>query len=45
MLGLCWIANNLHPDLYTQEDLMKDVDSFYQTVYGKTFTALELGLK
>lgn len=45
MLGLCWIANNLYPDLYTQEDLMKDVDSFYQTVYGKTFTAQELGLK
>jgi len=43
-LGLCWTLYNLHPDLYTYDELMKDVNEFYQFVYGKTFTAEQLGI-
>lgn len=44
-LGLCWTVHNLHPDLYSFEDLMVDVDHFYQFVYGQVFTPEQLGLK
>mgnify|MGYP000872838514 CR=1 FL=1 len=43
-LGLCWTLYNLHPDLYSYDELMKDVNDFYQFVYGKTFTAEQLGI-
>lgn len=43
-LGVCWAANSLHPDLYTHDDLMTAVDEFYTLVYGKTFTAEQLGI-
>jgi len=43
-LGVCWAANSLHPDLYTHDDLMSAVDEFYTLVYGKTFTAEQLGI-
>ena len=43
-LGVCWAANNLHPDLYSHDDLMAAVDEFYTLVYGKTFTAEQLGI-
>ncbi|MDO5111835.1 MAG: ABC transporter substrate-binding protein [Clostridia bacterium] len=43
-LGVCWAVQNLHPDLYTQAQLMADVDGFYDLVYGQTFTAEQLGL-
>ncbi len=45
VLGVCWAANNLHGDLYNSDDFMKDVDAFYQMVYGKTFTKEQLGLQ
>ena len=45
VLGVCWAANNLHGDLYSSDDFMKDVDAFYQMVYGKTFTKEQLGLQ
>ena len=44
-LGVCWAAYNLHPDLYSKDKLMKSADEFYKLVYGKTFTADELGIK
>lgn len=44
-LGLCWVCYNLHPELYSFEDLMDDVNEYYQFVYGQTFTAEQLGLK
>lgn len=44
-LGVSWGVYNLHPDLYPLENLMKDADEFYKLVYGKTFTAEQLGLK
>lgn len=44
-LGIAWATHNLHPDLYTKEDIMKDADEFYTMVYGKTFTAQQLGIE
>ncbi|AOY76278.1 ABC transporter substrate-binding protein [Clostridium formicaceticum] len=44
LLGLCWTCYNLHPELYSFEELMKDVNQFYQLVYGQTFTAEQLGI-
>lgn len=43
-LGVSWGMNNLHPDLYTKEQVLEDADTFYNFIYGKTFTAEELGL-
>ncbi|HZK02605.1 MAG TPA: ABC transporter substrate-binding protein, partial [Anaerovoracaceae bacterium] len=33
-LGICWATYNLHPDLYTLDDLKKDADEFYNLIYG-----------
>lgn len=43
-LGVCWAANNLHPDLYSDDQLMQSADSFYSLVYNKTFSAEEPGI-
>ena len=44
-LGVCWATHNLHPDLYSLDDLKEDTDEFYNLVYGKTFTLEQIGLK
>lgn len=45
VLGLSWGLYSLHPELYSLNDLMKNADEFYNMVYGKTFTAEQLGIK
>ena len=44
-LGIAWATHNLHPELYTIDEIIADVDKYYNLVYGKTFTIEELGLK
>ncbi len=44
VLGLAWAASVLHPDLYSQDQLMAAADDFYSLIYGQTFTAEQLGL-
>jgi len=44
-LGIAWATHNLHPELYTLEDIQKDADEYYNLVYGKTFSAEVLGLE
>lgn len=44
-LGIAWATHNLHPDLYTVDEIMTDVNEYYNLVYGKTFTKEQLGLK
>jgi len=34
ILGNLWMLNLLHADLYSNNDLVKDVQDFYQTFYG-----------
>ena len=45
VLGLSWATSLFHPDLYSADDMMSDVDSFYNLVYGQTFTAEQLGIQ
>lgn len=45
VLGLSWAMYNLHPDLYSFDELMKDVDDYYNFIYGQTFTAEQLGIQ
>lgn len=45
VLGLSWGLYSLHPELYSLDDLMKNADEFYNMVYGKKFTAEQLGIK
>jgi iron complex transport system substrate-binding protein len=44
-LGLRWGLYNLHPELYSLDDLMKNADEFYNMVYGVKFTAEQMGIK
>jgi iron complex transport system substrate-binding protein len=44
-LGIDWALHSLHPDLYSFEDLMINVDEFFTIVYDKTFTAEQLGIE
>lgn len=43
-LGVAWAAYNVHPELYTYEELIADVNGFYELVYGQTFTAEQIGV-
>ena len=45
VLGLRWGLYSLHPELFSRNDLMKTADEFYNLVYGKKFTADQLGIK
>ena len=44
MLGILWLENNLHPDLYSKEDYIKDAKDFYKEFYDIEVTEEELGL-
>jgi len=44
VLGLAWGACNLHPDKYSASDMMAAADAFYKLLYGKTFSAEQLGI-
>jgi len=43
-LGVFWGANNLYPDLYSQERLEEMVACYYKETYGTAFTLEEAGL-
>lgn len=43
-LGAAWAAYNLHPDLYTYDELIADVNGLYELIYGQTFTAEQIGI-
>jgi iron complex transport system substrate-binding protein len=45
VLGLAWAASNLYPERYTADDLMTAADNFYNLIYGRTFTAEQLGIR
>jgi iron complex transport system substrate-binding protein len=34
ILGLSWLATRLHPDRFTQLDIVQEAKQFYQTLYG-----------
>ena len=34
VLGMLWMVNTLHPDLYSQDELVAEAKSFYKEFYG-----------
>ena len=44
MLGILWLENNLHPDLYSKEDYIQDAKEFYKEFYDIEVSEEELGL-
>jgi iron complex transport system substrate-binding protein len=45
VLGLRWGLYNLHPELYSLNNLMTNADEYYTLVYGQKFTATQLGIQ
>jgi len=43
-LGLSWLIHNVNPGLYPLEAVLDDANAYYQLVYGKTFTAEQIGI-
>ena len=43
-LGAAWATWILHPELYTYEELMTDINGLYELLYGHTFTAEQVGI-
>ena len=43
-LALVWLVSNLHPDLYSAEQVLADAQEYYELVYGQSFDADQLGL-
>jgi iron complex transport system substrate-binding protein len=40
ILGIKWLAQKLHPELFEDVDMIKEADDFYLKFYGKAFTEL-----
>ena len=38
ILGAAWLANVLHPDLFTAEECSSMIDEYYETFYGFTYS-------
>jgi len=43
-MGLVWLLNNLYPELYPMNRVISDANDYYQLVYGRTFSAQQLGI-
>lgn len=43
-LGMLWLLNDLHPDLYSEEAYLEDAKTFYKEFYGIEVTEEALGL-
>lgn len=44
-LGIAWMANKLHPNLYTIQNLNKNSIEFYNLLYNCSFNLKEIGLE
>lgn len=42
--GLAWVANNLHPELYSHDKLVQLAQNYYKLLYNKDFSAEKLGI-
>lgn len=43
ILGTLWMLNQMYPELYTEEEFIKEVNNFYKMTYGMTFEREWLG--
>ncbi len=44
ILGVLWLTSQLHPELYSEEDYVKEAKNFYKTYFNMDVTEEELGL-
>ena len=44
-MGLTWLLNNLYPELYSMDQVLADAKEYYELVYGRSFSAEQLGLR
>ena len=44
VLGILWLTQTLHPELYSVEEYIKDAQDFYQTFYDIEITQEDMGL-
>lgn len=44
VLGVLWLTQKLHPELYSEEEYLEEAKSFYQTFFGISVTEEQLGL-
>lgn len=44
VLGVLWLTNRLHPDLYPEEEYLRDAEEFYSRFFGITVTREALGI-
>lgn len=44
VLGILWLVNNLHPELYSIEKYTEEAQDFYQTFFDIEVTAEDMGL-
>ena len=44
-MGVTWLLNNLYPHLYSMDQVLADAAEYYQLVYGRSFSAEQLGLR
>ena len=42
--GVIWMTSKLYPELYSEEDMQKDVLAYYKQFYGLELTPEQLGL-
>jgi len=40
-LGVLWLGVRLHPDLFQDLDLIKEVDAFHRLLFNRTFTEMD----
>lgn len=45
VLGILWLTNQLHPDLYTEEEYVAEAEAFYQEFFGIEISRSDLGLE
>lgn len=43
-LGILWLTHILHPDVYGEDDFVKEAKDFYKTFYGIDVTEEEIGV-
>ncbi len=43
VLGFLWMLHQMYPELYCEKDFLSEVDEFYNTAYGITFSREFLG--
>ena len=43
ILSAYYMMNKMYPDIFTDEDLQAEVDECYEFIYGRTFSADEIG--